>query len=229
MTAKSVSQETLLHKQKCTKCQLVQPIGDFPKDSQKRTGYSPRCKACKNVQSSAHYQANRLRVLRRLKDSYSASPERQKAYHKEWYQKNKERRSRQSKQWKAENHEAYSAQQREYASKRTEQNRERSQRWVRNNPEKARAIRTHHNSKRRSKIITGASKSDIFKWTSRQRKICFYCGKRCENRFEVDHFVPLAKGGAHEIDNLRISCRSCNRRKCATDPWQFLNRMGRLL
>lgn len=29
----------------------------------------------------------------------------------------------------------------------------------------------------------------------------------------VDHIVPLAKGGTHDVDNLAVLCRACNSRK----------------
>lgn len=31
--------------------------------------------------------------------------------------------------------------------------------------------------------------------------------------FEIDHLLPLLKGGDDSIDNLVLSCRSCNRAK----------------
>jgi len=33
--------------------------------------------------------------------------------------------------------------------------------------------------------------------------------------FEVDHIMPLAAGGASDIDNLCLSCPTCNRLKAA--------------
>lgn len=31
--------------------------------------------------------------------------------------------------------------------------------------------------------------------------------------FEIDHVVPESKGGEATLDNLRLSCRACNRSK----------------
>lgn len=31
--------------------------------------------------------------------------------------------------------------------------------------------------------------------------------------FEVEHIVPTCRGGLNEVDNLALSCRSCNLRK----------------
>lgn len=48
--------------------------------------------------------------------------------------------------------------------------------------------------------------------------VCAYCF--CEldlDTAEVDHIVPRVRGGGEGLDNLEISCRSCNRFK-ATKP-----------
>lgn len=39
---------------------------------------------------------------------------------------------------------------------------------------------------------------------------CHYCGGAFE---EIDHAVPVSKGGPHTLANVRPSCGSCNRRK----------------
>lgn len=39
---------------------------------------------------------------------------------------------------------------------------------------------------------------------------CAYCG---EPATEIDHLVPVAKGGTDHLDNLVSACRSCNRSK----------------
>lgn len=45
--------------------------------------------------------------------------------------------------------------------------------------------------------------------------VCAECGLESENRipFQVDHIIPLNKGGKTVADNLQILCRSCNARK----------------
>jgi 5-methylcytosine-specific restriction endonuclease McrA len=43
-----------------------------------------------------------------------------------------------------------------------------------------------------------------------QNSRCFYCGMPGG---EVDHVIPLTKGGTHSIGNLVSACRSCNSSK----------------
>ena len=40
---------------------------------------------------------------------------------------------------------------------------------------------------------------------------CLSCGT--EAQLTVDHIVPVARGGGHELSNLQTLCRSCNSRK----------------
>lgn len=45
---------------------------------------------------------------------------------------------------------------------------------------------------------------------------CWYCGLEpllFAHDWEIDHDVPIARGGTSELANLRLACRTCNRRK----------------
>lgn len=48
---------------------------------------------------------------------------------------------------------------------------------------------------------------------------CCECGaSKNETSLEIDHIIPVAKGGTNDIDNLQTLCRECNRMK-HTDEW----------
>lgn len=49
---------------------------------------------------------------------------------------------------------------------------------------------------------------------------CYYCGKKAE--LTLDHFEPLAKGGAHCVSNFVFCCHPCNSRKRDLDPFDFM-------
>ena len=66
--------------------------------------------------------------------------------------------------------------------------------------------------KRRPKRIKGS------RWGVIRRRILMRDGHRCQQcgataPLEIDHIRPLAEGGDHCDDNLRVLCRPCNRRK----------------
>ena len=48
----------------------------------------------------------------------------------------------------------------------------------------------------------------------RDRFKCRYCGAKGKYvKLEVDHIIPVSRGGTDDIDNLRTSCFKCNRGK----------------
>ena len=48
---------------------------------------------------------------------------------------------------------------------------------------------------------------------------CRECGaSKDETILEIDHIIPVARGGTNDIDNLQTLCRECNRMK-HTDEW----------
>jgi 5-methylcytosine-specific restriction endonuclease McrA len=101
--------------------------------------------------------------------------------------------------------------------------------WKAANPEKVRAIHRNTSHKRYRQKKGGELRSaELLAWEAAQRKICHWCGSKC-GPWHVDHRVPLAKGGAHELRNLVIACSNCNLRKGARDPIEFAQSLGALL
>ncbi|MBR8827967.1 MAG: HNH endonuclease [Gomphosphaeria aponina SAG 52.96 = DSM 107014] len=46
----------------------------------------------------------------------------------------------------------------------------------------------------------------------RDKYQCQSCGKR-EKQLNIDHIIPLAKGGTNDISNLQTLCWQCNQQK----------------
>ena len=42
---------------------------------------------------------------------------------------------------------------------------------------------------------------------------CRMCGRRYSQGLEIDHIIPIAKGGKSTYENLQTLCRSCNKKK----------------
>ena len=53
---------------------------------------------------------------------------------------------------------------------------------------------------------------------------CFYCDKEVST-FEVEHMIPKAKGGSNRIDNLTLSCHSCNQKKGTLTAEEFIKKI----
>jgi 5-methylcytosine-specific restriction protein A len=53
---------------------------------------------------------------------------------------------------------------------------------------------------------------------------CPYCESRLTPKgFQLDHCVPLARGGTWTLNNLQPVCTSCNRRKHALLDYEYRN------
>lgn len=54
----------------------------------------------------------------------------------------------------------------------------------------------------------------MFKVVRRDNHVCQSCHTYVrDDEVEFDHIIPLAKGGPTSVDNLRLLCRACNRKK----------------
>lgn len=59
---------------------------------------------------------------------------------------------------------------------------------------------------------------------------CAYCGKRVRLRnMTIDHAIPLSRGGTDGMENMRISCKMCNRLKGDMLPDEFTRFVCRIL
>ena len=102
--------------------------------------------------------------------------------------------------------------------------------WREANPEKFRAhMRTTQRSRRAQKLGSSLPQRLTTKQfealAAQQGGRCWWCGEWLGERWHVDHVVPLSKGGAHELGNLRAACVGCNCRKHAQDPLEFAGRL----
>lgn len=54
----------------------------------------------------------------------------------------------------------------------------------------------------------------MLKVVRRDNHVCQECHIYVrDDQVEFDHIIPLSKGGATSVDNLRLLCRQCNRKK----------------
>lgn len=54
----------------------------------------------------------------------------------------------------------------------------------------------------------------MLKVVRRDSQLCQSCFKYVrDDELEFDHIIPVSKGGPTSVDNIRILCRECNRKK----------------
>ena len=50
---------------------------------------------------------------------------------------------------------------------------------------------------------------------------CYYCGVELAGGGEIDHKLPVSRGGTNWPDNLTLACTKCNRDKHCKTPDEF--------
>lgn len=96
--------------------------------------------------------------------------------------------------------------------------------WKTKNPERARAI-THRRRARLLQAEGSHTAADIRAQYKSQKGKCWYCGKKVGDKYDVDHRVPLSRGGSNAPDNLVIACPTCNRSKHDRLPHEWCGRL----
>lgn len=171
------------------------------------------------AQKRRYYQANRDRILAQVKARYAANPEKVREYQK-GLREGKETREKilaAKRQWNKRRGK------RTLTVAQAETNRVRVKRWRAANPERVRLLSRNGRANRRARlrgvtfehIAATAWEAKVAEYGGR----CAYCG---EPAMERDHFVPLARGGTHTLDNLVPACGPCNRGKHAKLPEEWI-------
>jgi len=99
--------------------------------------------------------------------------------------------------------------------------------WRKKNPGKWRALMQKRRALEKGATINLKS---IQKWMvevkSKPFSTCYYCSNSIPSpEIHFDHIIALSKGGSHSVDNLCVSCESCNLSKSAK-PIQAWVKMG---
>jgi len=50
---------------------------------------------------------------------------------------------------------------------------------------------------------------------------CEYCGLKLEGKGELEHRIPVARGGGNSLDNITLACFLCNKEKHNKTPEEF--------
>ncbi len=155
------------------------------------------------------------------------NPEKVKAQFRNWKSRNEERRKAYKLAYYTENREAIREYDRlrylrpENIAKRElfkiiEWKRAYMQTWLKAHPEQGRLNHARRKARKRANGIgnTKLIAKWIRGWQFLKRVKCYWCGKRFSPRnCHSDHIISLSKGGAHSVENLCVSCRTCNMRK----------------
>lgn len=222
----------------CTKCHQSKELSEFSRDRKAPDGHSWYCKACLRAYSKTRYVAdpgkmratsqqyrekNREKVNASVRVYYQAHRQERLAYAKAYSTTNPEKIKTRKKAYKAKSIDKIRA----YRQATRARDRIKQRERYRKNPEyyrqKMARIRAAHPDRyreyveRRRARKLAAPQNDLTSAQWREIKIayrqrCVYCGRKMQ-RLEMDHIIPLSKGGSHTVSNIVPACRSCNASK----------------
>lgn len=113
--------------------------------------------------------------------------------------------------------------------KERERGRLKYQRLMATNPEqhRSKSRRSNHTRRARKRGNTSGehfTKQDIESLFNSQKGLCWWCGKKLK-KYEIDHRIPLARGGSNSANNICLTCSHCNRTKSDKMPHEWSDRL----
>lgn len=187
----------------CADCKVEKNSDEFYIRKRNKNGLSVACKECSRIRRKEYYIKNKKRIL----DA-----------NKKWRENNKEK-------W-------------------NKINRAGVKKSRKRNPDKTRAYAAKRRMTTREAYVNYVSipkKTEILK---KQNGVCANCNKKeseieyrkskgsngniIQWKWELDHVIPISRGGKHSEDNVQVLCWNCNSRKRDKLPadWDYVNGRG---
>ena len=242
----------------CTKCNCEKELTEFNKAKRSKDGFNNNCKICtreymRNVKykydekQKLYYEQNKESIALQKKERYIRDSDIIKLQVKNYRDNNKDKLLKRNRRYRENNKELVASKQKVYQRERylenTEEILERNREYIKNNIEKS---KQYHKNYRESPIGKSIEKnanhkrrimyrdSDV---TSRQlleleqnATHCYWCETPLIDKVvHIDHYMPLKLGGKHTINNLVMTCSTCNLKKNAKHPLMFAKEIGKIL
>ena len=215
----------------CTKCGDSLPATSefFNKCSYVKSGLRSWCKICKNKNSiewskqnkeykKEWYEKNKEQIAKKGKKRYENNKEKIAEEGKKYRVKNKKRIARQNKIYRQKNKEAIFKSRKRYREKNKKLISEKKRIYHQSEAGKTTGIRGTH-KRRALKMNAECENFNPLGIFERDNYICQNCGKKTRPDYNnishplypnLDHIIPLSKGGAHTRQNTQCLCRKCN-------------------
>ena len=209
---------------RCGGCEEEKSLDEFYASKSAPDGRQARCKACQREYSSKWNRENRDRHLANKRRSWNRHKDRLNA--KRRAERDEAVLARERK-WREQNADKLRRQVREYRAKHPEKVKEWNARWQakdggewrrRRYAEDPAPFLARNHIRRMGEGVYGPEMAEAIRVLRSQS--CVYCGS--PEDIEIDHIVPLSRGGTNDLDNLAPACRPCNRSKFnrLPDEWQ---------
>lgn len=214
--------DKIITQKRCPKCGETKAVSEFSGNRCQPDSLNIYCRVCESERGkkyyAAHleqerkrrrkYHATHLEQERKSVKRYAAAHQEQtREYQKEWQHKHQKQMIEYSRRYENAHREQRNKSRREYRLVHPGKSREYASRWH--------ALRMN----------AGGSGFTAEQWSDLQKDynhLCAYCNQG--KPLEIDHVVPLSKGGKHDICNIVPVCRSCNASKHSSSLLMFLYR-----
>lgn len=189
---------------KCTSCKVELPLNEFNKDASRGDNLSPKCKSCFKRDNALRYQKKKKSIKEHNRKWNQKNKETNKETWKIYYQNNRDQLIEKAKTWNKENRERF--------NKRMRETRDPLAQSVRSRIHKA--LKKYLNEKKEysTEYYLGCS----------IKEYSLYLEKRFDENmnwdnygtyWEIDHTIPLSKGGSFHYTNTTPMIISENRSK----------------
>lgn len=205
---------------RCSKCGVEYPSATeyWHRYKNSPDGFAPACKFCERERSRKYYQANRDKRLKAIDEYQRSNPEKRRVISRRHYQRHQEQEKARASAYKRANPEITRRHALEfyYRNKASLEFMEKRRASLRNHYRNNKGEYLHK-WRKRDIIKRGAdgnhTTQDIEQLYDRQGGLCAYCGVELKHKYEVDHVIPLSRGGSNNKSNLALACQYCNRSK----------------
>jgi 5-methylcytosine-specific restriction endonuclease McrA len=169
------------------------------------------------AKAKAYRQANSKTILAKANAYYDANREAVLAQKKIYGKANKEVLLARNNAYYDANKEAVLAQKRIYRAANIEAVRLAVKAWQERNPEQHAKHRRMADKRRRARkrgalVVRFTPAMEQAKYQEQNAR-CYYGNEELNGIYDIEHKVPLCRGGAHSPDNIVLACKSCNNQK----------------
>lgn len=189
----------------CGMCGKRRSINMFHRDAARKDGRYPNCRDCKSVSNTTTYAKHRPARLAKAAAYREANRDVINECHKSAYRRNRKQRLQYVKNRRM---------------KFPDNERAIAKRYRQNHPDR---ILDRCHARRAKKISNGQvdriSRKEVW-LTGGQR--CYLCREKLAFAdMQLEHKIPICRGGTHTRDNVAAACKTCNQQKGQKTPQEY--------